>query len=132
VLKSGCGALYLPHRLRDVLFLDLALELAGRGALEAGLSAIRSAAPSTMLGGLLALLQQPLASACMSALPGQGGSAALVSVAGQLAMLSQDCPGRPDRAVQAIIEHIVLLAPCSPSSCLSNACAADAVMLTVS
>lgn len=80
-------------RLRDVMFLDLALEMTGKGALESGLAAVRSAAPSTMLGGLLALLQQPLSSACMSALPGQGGSAALVAVAGQLAMLSQDCPG---------------------------------------
>jgi hypothetical protein len=75
------------------MFLDLALEMTGKGALESGLAAVRSAAPSTMLGGLLALLQQPLSSACMSALPGQGGSAALVAVAGQLAMLSQDCPG---------------------------------------
>lgn len=92
---AGCATgLCAPCRLRDVLFLDLALELAGRGALEAGLSAVRAAAPSTLLGGLLALLQQPLASACMSALPGQGSSAALVSVAGQLAMLSQDCPGQ--------------------------------------
>jgi hypothetical protein len=66
-----------------------------------------------MLGGLLALLQQPLASACMSALPGQGGSAALVSVAGQLAMLSQDCPGMSRQrslAVQAIDWHLVLVA----------------------
>jgi hypothetical protein len=134
VLNSGCGCV-LPHRLRDVLFLDLALELAGRGALEAGLSAIRSAAPSTMLGGLLALLQQPLASACMSALPGQGGSAALVSVAGQLAMLSQDCPGRPDRAVQAMIEHLVLLAHRSLrfyAHAQTMHAAADAVMQTVS
>lgn len=76
-----------------MLFLDLALEMTGKGALEAGLAAIRAAAPSTLLGGLLALLQQPVAAACMSALPGQGGSAALVSVAGQLSMLSQDCPG---------------------------------------
>jgi hypothetical protein len=75
------------------MFLDLALEMTGKGALESGLAAVRSAAPSTLLGGLLALLQQPLSSACMSALPGQGGSAALVAVAGQLAMLSQDCPG---------------------------------------
>ena len=85
--------LLLPIRLRDVMFLDLALEMTGRGAVEAGLAAVRAAAPSTLLGGLLALLQQPLASACMSALPGQGGSAALVSVAEQLQMLSQDCPG---------------------------------------
>lgn len=78
-----------------MLFLDLALEMTGKGALEAGLSAVRSAAPSTLLGGLLALLQQPLASACMSALPGQGGSAVLASVTGQLQLLSQDCPGKP-------------------------------------
>lgn len=75
------------------MFLDLALEMTGKGALESGLAAVRSAAPSTLLGGLLALLQQPLSSVCMSALPGQGGSAALVAVSGQLAMLSQDCPG---------------------------------------
>lgn len=93
------AGLCAPCRLRDVLFLDLALELAGRGALEAGLSAVRAAAPSTLLGGLLALLQQPLASACMSALPGQGSSAALVSVAGQLSMLSQDCPGESSLVV---------------------------------
>lgn len=89
--ECDCASVFC--RLRDVLFLDLALELAGRGALEAGLAAIRAAAPSTLLGGLLALLQQPLASACMSALPGQGGNASLVAVAGQLNMLSQDCPG---------------------------------------
>lgn len=76
-----------------MLFLDLALETTGKGALEAGLSAVRSAAPSTLLGGLLALLQQPMASSCMSALPGQGGSAVLASVTGQLQLLSQDCPG---------------------------------------
>lgn len=76
-----------------MLFLDLALELAGRGALEQGLAAVRAAAPSTLLGGLLALLQQPVASACLSALPGQGGSAVMVAMAGQLQKLSQDCPG---------------------------------------
>jgi hypothetical protein len=80
-------------RLRDVLFLDLALELCGKGALEQGLSAVRAAAPSTLLGGLLALLQQPVASACLSALPGQGGNAALLAVASQLQQLSQDHAG---------------------------------------
>jgi hypothetical protein len=80
--------------------------MTGRGALEAGLAAIRSAAPSTLLGGLLALLQQPLASACMSALPGQGGSAALVSVAGQLAMLSQECPGALGRSEPQSVDKL--------------------------
>jgi hypothetical protein len=80
-------------RLRDVLFLDLALELCGKGALEQGLAAVRAAAPSTLLGGLLALLQQPVASACLSALPGQGVNAALLAVASQLQQLSQDHAG---------------------------------------
>jgi hypothetical protein len=79
-----------------VLFLDLALELTGKGALEQGLAAVRAAAPSTLLGGLLALLQQPVASACLSALPGQGGNAALLSVASQLQQLSQDHAGERD------------------------------------
>jgi hypothetical protein len=83
----------LTCRLRDVLFLDLALELCGKGALEQGLAAVRAAAPSTLLGGLLALLQQPVASACLSALPGQGGNAALLAVASQLQQLSQDHAG---------------------------------------
>jgi hypothetical protein len=81
------------HRLRDVLFLDMALELAGRGALESNLGAVRAAAPSTLLGGLLALLQQPVASACLAALPGQAGSAGLVAVLRQLQRLQQDTPG---------------------------------------
>ncbi|KAF8064622.1 R1 [Scenedesmus sp. PABB004] len=90
-LRGGSAA--CQGRLRDVIFLDLALELTGRVALEQGLTAVRAAAPSTLLGGLLALLQQPLASACFSALPGQGGNAALVAICSQLAKLSCDCPG---------------------------------------
>lgn len=76
-----------------MLFLDLALELAGKGALEQGLAAVRAAAPSTLLGGLLALLAQPVASACLSSLPGQGGNAALLAVAAQLQQLSQEHAG---------------------------------------
>jgi hypothetical protein len=79
------------------VFLDLALELTGRNALESSLTAVRAAAPSTLLGGLLALLQQPLAAACMSALPGQGDNAALVAMYKQLKQLSSECPGKHNR-----------------------------------
>eukprot|EP00879_Flechtneria_rotunda_P009691 GHRR01010140.1.p1 GENE.GHRR01010140.1~~GHRR01010140.1.p1 ORF type:complete len:1019 (+),score=414.74 GHRR01010140.1:666-3722(+) len=95
-LRAGNTA--CQGRLRDVLFLDLALELTGRNALEQGLAAIRAAAPFTMLGGLLALLQQPLAAACMSCLPGQGGNAGLVTVLKQLQQLSRECPGLDPQA----------------------------------
>lgn len=76
-----------------MLFLDLALELTGKTALDGGLAAVKAAAPSTLLGGLLALLQQPVAAACFSSLPGQGGNAALVAVCRQLQKLSRDCQG---------------------------------------
>lgn len=88
-----CCCCFYHLRLRDVLFLDLALELTGRNALEGSLAAVRAAAPSTLLGGLLALLQQPVAAAAFSVLPGQADNAALVAVCGQLQKLSQECPG---------------------------------------
>lgn len=86
-----------------MLFLDLALELTGRTALESTLAAVKAAAPSTLLGGLLALLQQPVAAAAFSALPGQGGNGALVAVCGQLQQLSQDCPGRSMQDVLLVL-----------------------------
>lgn len=90
-MRGGNAACH--GRLRDVLFLDLALERTAKTSLESSLTAVRSAASSTMLGGLLSLLQQPLANAVLSAMPGQGGNASLLSVLRQLQHLTQECPG---------------------------------------
>ncbi|WIA18801.1 hypothetical protein OEZ85_003484 [Tetradesmus obliquus] len=120
-IRAGNAA--CQGRLRDVLFLDLALELAGKGALEQGLAAVRAAAPSTLLGGLLALLAQPVASACLSSLPGQGGNAALLAVAAQLQQLSQEHAGLDARAkarhALSLIERLRVLLVANSSSATS-------------
>jgi hypothetical protein len=74
----------------DVLFLQLSLQSTGRTFLEGSLQHLRAAAPSTLLGGLLALVLGGLEAALGAATPGQLGNGEAVACLTQLEQLAQD------------------------------------------
>ncbi len=63
----------LSRRLKDVLFLDLALDLAARTALQGSLEALRASTAGAPLSALLAPVLLALQHVCLSGPPPLGG-----------------------------------------------------------
>lgn len=80
-------------RLKDVLFLDIALDLACQTALASSLQHLRSAMSYALLGGLIALVLPALENACLSLMPGGANANLELVMCFKLLKKLATCPG---------------------------------------